>query len=126
MRSFKAHREKFGVGKKPKHFCSFNLSSSVEKDAVDLYHFAFEEVGHYWKELGASLGFRKRELDDMEYFHGSHQQGVNYMAWAMLEKYRAKNQFRFSSIELLRRKLGEVKRRRRVEDRQNEREISGN
>ena len=82
VRFFKANGGKFAVGKKAKLFHSFNLSSSVcaERDAVDLYHLAFEKVGHHWKELGASLGFRKRELDDIEDYHASHQQGVNYNA----------------------------------------------
>ena len=56
-----------------------------------LYQFAFEEVGPYWKELGAALGFQMPELDSIEEYHLNRCLNVKFMAWVMLEKYRAAN-----------------------------------
>ncbi|XP_065826498.1 uncharacterized protein [Oscarella lobularis] len=94
---------------------SLNASESNNDPAKSLYQFAFEEVGHYWKELGASLGFRMAELTDIEERHLNRRLGAKFMAWAMLEKYRAANGQELSSIERLHTKLHEVKRLRKAD-----------
>ena len=90
-----------------------------------LYQFAFEEVGHYWKELGASLGFEMPELEGIEEYHLNRCLNVKFMAWAMLEKYRAANGRSLSSVESIRKVLRDVKKRRSVKIPQEDRSISG-
>ena len=90
-----------------------------------LYQFAFEEVGSYWKELGAVLGFQMPELDSIEEYHLNRCLNVKFIAWVMLEKYRAASGRRLSSVERLRKVLRNVKRRRSVKVPPVDRSISG-
>ncbi|XP_065826501.1 uncharacterized protein [Oscarella lobularis] len=103
---------------------SLNTSKSKTDPAKSLYQFAFEEVGHYWKELGASLNFRMAELTDIEEHHLNRHLGAKFMAWAMLERYRAANGQKLSSAERLRTKLREVKRLRKADIPREDRTVS--
>eukprot|EP00118_Oscarella_pearsei_P013377 m.106410 g.106410 ORF g.106410 m.106410 type:complete len:1318 (+) comp37261_c0_seq4:23-3976(+) len=76
-----------------------------------IYTFAFEEVGPYWKVLGASLKFSKPELDDIERFHLQHRQDSKYMAWEVLTRYWMDKGSRNASIDWLRKLLLSEKRR---------------
>ena len=93
--------------------------------ATSLYKFAFEDVGHYWKELGGCLGVRMAQLSNIEEHHVIRGLDVKFMAWDMLDKYRAANGQELSSIERLRTKLREVKRLRKADIPREDKTISG-
>ena len=65
------------------------------------------------------------ELTDIEEHHLNRRLGAKFMAWAMLERYRAANGQKLSSAERLRTKLREVKRLRKADIPREDRTVSG-
>ena len=76
-----------------------------------LYKFAFEQIGEYWKELGACLGFSKMELDDID--QTNHTLDVKYKAWCMIYKYYQREGN--TTIESMTKLLEETKARRKLD-----------
>ncbi|XP_065839837.1 uncharacterized protein [Oscarella lobularis] len=87
------------------------LDVKVENLEYRLYKFAFEQIGEYWKELGACLGFSKMELDDID--QTNHTLDVKYKAWCMIYKYYQREGN--TTIESMTKLLEETKARRKLD-----------